>query len=77
MNNLFSYVIMETQTTLNGTESLEKSKKAEVAERIKRLTYPQDWTAYNLAVLVQESFELGLEIDLNFCAEMVLAQEQS
>ena len=32
---------------------------------------------HNLAVLVQESFELGLEIDLNFCAEVVLAQEQS
>ncbi len=29
---------------------------------------------HNLAVLVQESFELGLEIDLNFCAKTILAQ---
>lgn len=29
---------------------------------------------HNLAVLVQESFELGLEIDFNYCAEIALAQ---
>lgn len=30
---------------------------------------------HNLAVLVQESFELGLEIDLGNCAEVILAQQ--
>ena len=30
---------------------------------------------HNLAVLVQEGFELGLEIDLNSCAKYVLAQK--
>lgn len=40
---------MEIQTTLNGTEPLQKSKKKEVEETVKRLTYPQDWSAYNLA----------------------------
>ena len=29
---------------------------------------------HNLAVLVQESFEIGLDIDLNFCAKMMFAQ---
>lgn len=29
---------------------------------------------HNLAVLVQESLELGLEIDLSFCAQTILAQ---
>ena len=32
---------------------------------------------HNLSVLVQESFEIGLEINLNSCAEIVLAQEKN
>lgn len=28
---------------------------------------------HDLAILVQESFELGLDINLNSCAQMVLA----
>jgi len=31
---------------------------------------------HNLAVLVQESFELGLDIDLDFCAKEFFAQEK-
>ena len=31
---------------------------------------------HNLTVLVQESFELGLEIDFNSCANMYYAQKQ-
>ncbi len=31
---------------------------------------------HNLSVLVQESFELGLEIDFNSCADLALAQNQ-
>ena len=54
----------EKQTRLNGTEPVEKSSKKEVLKEIKRLTYPQDWTNYNLAQTQEKTIAEKLLLEL-------------